>query len=95
MLSKSALFKLYCDTVLLIREAPLEDFNDPTKTCTYFSVKQNALHYQAAKARLLGPGCAFAGWVTSGAHRESFTVDTGKETGTHDMKLDSRTLVKK
>jgi len=90
-LSKSALFKLYCDTVFILRDdTHLEDFDYPfpTETCTYFQVKQSVSHYQAAKARLLGQGCAFAGWVTSGAHWESFTAghDTGKKTG-HEQEI--------
>jgi hypothetical protein len=69
------MFKLYCDTVLLLRGDVQSSGHPPcpTKTCTYFEVKQSILHYQAAKARLLGGGCTFVGWVTSGIHWECFT----------------------
>ena len=70
------MFKLYCDTVLLLRGDGRASGLPPrpTKTCTYFEVKQSISHYQAAKARLLGEGCTFVGWVTSGIHWESFTT---------------------
>ncbi|KAF8558954.1 hypothetical protein OG21DRAFT_1403825 [Imleria badia] len=75
-LSKSSIFKLYCDTVLLLRGDGQSCGYPPypMKTCTYFEVKQRISHYQAAKARLLGEGCTFSGWVTSGILRESFTA---------------------
>ena len=69
------MFKLYCDTVLLRGDGQSSDYPPyPTKTCTYFKVKQTISHYQAAKAHLLGEGCTFVGWVTSGIHWESFTA---------------------
>lgn len=70
------MLKLYCDTVLLLRGDGRSSGHPPcpTKTCTYFEVKQSISHYQAAKARLLGEGCTFVGWVTSGKHWECFTA---------------------
>lgn len=70
------MFKLYCDTVLLLHGDGQSSHHPPypAKTCTYFEVKQSISHYQAAKARLLGQGCTFVGWVTSGVHWENFTA---------------------
>lgn len=70
------MFKLYCDTVLVLRSDGQSSGypSYPAKTCTYFEVKQSVTHYQAAKKRLLGEGCTFVGWVTSGVHWESFTA---------------------
>ncbi|KAN0097780.1 Adenosine deaminase/editase [Tylopilus felleus] len=90
-LSKSSMFKLYCDTLRLLHGDehcsgyPLY----PTSTCTYFEVKQSISHYQAAKACLLGEGCTFAGWVTSGVKWERFTamstdMKKGTSGGEHD-----------
>ncbi|KAH0839614.1 tRNA-specific adenosine deaminase [Lanmaoa asiatica] len=84
-LSKSSMFKLYCDIVVLLRDGGQSSGQPPypTKTCTYFKVKQSISHYQAAKARLIGEGCTFVGWVTSGIHWENFTVmplDMAQET---------------
>ncbi|KAF8450872.1 adenosine deaminase/editase [Boletus edulis BED1] len=88
-LSKASMFRLYWDTVHLLRsDGPSLEY--PTKTCTYFEVKQSVSHYQAAKARLVGKGCAFAGWVTSGVYWESFTampsdIAQGKPVGAEEV----------
>ena len=72
------MFKLYCGTVLLLRGDGSSSGCPPYPTnanaCTYFQVKQGISHYQVAKARLVGEGCIFAGWVTSGVQWENFTT---------------------
>lgn len=76
------MFKLYCDIALLLRGdgQPSGDPPHSTTTCTYFEAKQSISHYQGAKIRLLGEGCTFAGWVTSGIYWESFTPNMKQET---------------
>lgn len=69
------MFKLYCDTLCLLRgESDGQSSGYPVEMCTYFEVKQCISHYQAAKARLVGEGCTFTGWVTSGVRWENFTA---------------------
>jgi len=75
-LAKASMFKLYCESLpLLDGDAQFSiHLPHPSKTCTYFEVKQSISHYREAKARLLGEGCVFRGWVKSGIHWESFTA---------------------
>ncbi|KAG9317157.1 adenosine deaminase/editase [Chiua virens] len=88
-LSKVSMFKLYCETVLLLRGVGQSSGHPPypTKSCTYFQVKKSIVHYQAAKKRLLGEGCTFAGWVTSGIRWESFpSIPSVEEWGQAEVK---------
>jgi len=66
MLCKLSLLDLFQQTAL--------QMHLPTHSSTYHEIKRGAWDYQNAKCVLQGIGGPFAGWITSGAEWEIFSL---------------------